>query len=120
MSLAQSSFDPSDPELVSLFHEVSNQLIKYTPEHFQNIFCEISTDPNIGKDVLFYKIWCPEFPGQESTDPSPALHLAASRVVDFFHARMGFFPGFLFECHAAPDGTWDCNTTRMDTASGPK
>ena len=112
-----SDFDPEDPVFTNLLQRISSELISYTPEHFEEIHCEIREGEEDGAQALFYLIDCPQYPEQGTTEPSDDLNEAAFDLVDYCQEKMGGFPGFVFSCRLREDGEWDCDANVLTPAA---
>jgi hypothetical protein len=102
-------FDPEDPVFTHLLRRISAELIGNSPDHFEEIQCEIREGVEDGHQALYYSIDCPQFPDQVTTEASDELNDAAFDLVDYCEQRMGGFPGFRFTCRLREDGEWDCD-----------
>jgi hypothetical protein len=68
-----------DMEWLSLMNAVGAALVRFTPEHFKTSECTVRTRDN----RLFYKIGCPEYPNEGTTEPGENLHQAMSRLLAY-------------------------------------
>lgn len=103
-----------DSRLQKLFVALSRALIKYTPEYFKEIHCEITHKRE--KDVLsiFYKISCPQFPNEGTTVPDANINQLSGTLIEFWESQGETFPGLRFVLKEMPDGEWKSSTEPMN------
>jgi hypothetical protein len=95
-----------DVPWMRLMEELCAAIIQYTLPHFKNIHCKITQGLQQGQRALFYDIRCPEFPDEDTTEPSARLHTAATRAVQHLSAEQGLFKGIVVQLNMQKDGTW--------------
>jgi hypothetical protein len=85
-------FDPRDPEWGAIMKRVSQALVRYVPDDYKLIFCEVSATFTGEALQLDYRIRSPYHPDQEHTEPDEALHAAIVDLVSFWTERADSFP----------------------------
>jgi len=105
---------PFDPQLFTLFKELTAALIAYTPPHFKNVQCTVTVGLKEGQKALFYDIQCPQFPDEGTNVVSDQVQKAATALVQFWTQEGVPFPGLQVSLTQRPDGTWENNIGRLD------
>ncbi|AWM35890.1 hypothetical protein GobsT_63790 [Gemmata obscuriglobus] len=96
----------ADPRWTAALTRVAHELVKYTPEHFKLIRCEIrSRDGEAGRELV-YTIICPDFPDEWSDTPGKDLHAATCDLVRCYERGGAPFPGMRIVIEVFPDGRW--------------
>jgi len=109
----RAGLDPFDPQLERLMKAFSDALIEYTPKHFQQIHCVVREGLEGGQPALLYKISCPQYPEEGTSNPSPQMNVIAWQLQEYWAAREGSFPGFTMICRMEEDGTWRASLERL-------
>jgi hypothetical protein len=99
----------ADPQWLAAMSRVARELVKYTPEHFKLIQCEVrSRDGEAGRELV-YRIVCPDFPDEWSDTPGKDLHAATCDLVRYYEHAGASFPGVRIVVEVLPDGRWRNN-----------
>jgi hypothetical protein len=97
---------PGGAATMPLLQELGAALIAYTPANFETIHCEITEGLEQGQRALFYKISCPQFPDDGTTEVNDRVHSAATRLVQHLSPGRGTFPGIAFTATMQKDRSW--------------
>jgi hypothetical protein len=96
----------ASPQWIAAMSRVARELVKYTPEHFKLIRCEVrSRDGEAGRELV-YKIVCPDFPDEWSDTPGKDLHAAFCDLMRYWERGGAPFPGIRIIVEVFPDGRW--------------
>jgi hypothetical protein len=85
---------------------VARELVKYTPEHFKNIQCEVRSRQSDSGRELVYRIVCPDCPDEWSDTPGKDLHAATCDLVRRYEQGEASFLGVRITIEVFPDGRW--------------
>jgi len=96
--------------------ELTAALIQFTPPHFKNIHCTIKEGVEQGQRALFYKIECPEFPDDATSDVNDRVHRAATLLVQQMAPQPGTFAGVAIQLNMQPDGSWQRSVQSIGSA----
>lgn len=107
---------PGGPAAMPMLRELGQALIAYTPEKYETIHCEITEGLEQGQRALFYRIGCPQFPGETTTVANGRVHQAATRFVQHVSPSQGTFPGVALTLTMQKDGSWRHNGRLMTAA----
>ncbi|MCI0461650.1 MAG: hypothetical protein L0Z62_32265, partial [Gemmataceae bacterium] len=91
---------------IATMSRVARELVKYTPEHFKLIRCEVRSRGEDAGRELVYKIICPDFPDEWTDTPGKDLHTATCDLVRCYELGGASFPGVLIVVEVFADGRW--------------